>query len=62
MKRRRPHRFTSPWRPPRPARWPSAPATHWLDKHEAEREKLDEELRNRIECSPTGQDGEEARR
>ena len=43
--------FTSPWRPPRPTAWPSAPAQHWLDKHEAERDKLDNELKRRIECA-----------
>jgi hypothetical protein len=30
---------------------PSAPAQHWLDKHEAERDKLDDELKRRIECA-----------
>jgi hypothetical protein len=50
-RRRQPFRFTSPWQPPRPARWPSAPAQHWLDKHEAERDKLDDELKRRIECA-----------
>jgi hypothetical protein len=34
-----------------PHRWPSAPAQHWLDKYEVEREKVDDELRRRIECA-----------
>jgi hypothetical protein len=49
MKRRKPFRFTSPRKPPRPAAWPAAPATHWLDRYEAERDKLDDKLKRRIE-------------
>lgn len=48
MRRRKPYRFTSPWRPPAPAKLPSAPARHWLDRHEEERERLDEELNKRL--------------
>jgi hypothetical protein len=54
---RKPRRLPLPPEPPRPMR-----AEHWLTRHEREREAMDEQLRNRVECVEKEQPRKESTR